>query len=66
MIGGTDADFDELAKNGPLKVLRGNDMYALRAVKLYADGALGSRGAALIAPYSDEPHSHGPAVLQER
>jgi predicted amidohydrolase YtcJ len=34
-------------------------MYALRAVKLYADGALGSRGAALIAPYSDEPKSHG-------
>jgi predicted amidohydrolase YtcJ len=34
-------------------------MYALRAVKLYSDGALGSRGAALIKPYSDEPHSHG-------
>lgn len=58
MIGGTDADFDALAKNGPLKTY-GNDMYALRAVKLYSDGALGSRGAALIKPYSDEPHSHG-------
>jgi hypothetical protein len=34
-------------------------MYALRAVKLYADGALGSRGAALLAPYTDDPHSHG-------
>lgn len=58
MIGGTEADFDALAKNGPLKTY-GNDMYALRAVKLYSDGALGSRGAALIKPYSDEPHSHG-------
>ena len=58
MIGGTDADFDALAKNGPLKTY-GKDMYALRAVKLYSDGALGSRGAALIKPYSDEPHSHG-------
>ncbi|WP_020651887.1 amidohydrolase [Massilia niastensis] len=58
MIGGTDKDFDELAKNGPLKTY-GKDMYALRAVKLYSDGALGSRGAALIQPYSDEPHSHG-------
>jgi predicted amidohydrolase YtcJ len=58
MIGGTQGDFDALAKNGPLKTY-GKDMYALRAVKLYSDGALGSRGAALIKPYSDEPHSHG-------
>lgn len=58
MIGGTEGDFDALAKNGPLKTY-GNDMYALRAVKLYSDGALGSHGAALIKPYSDEPHSHG-------
>lgn len=27
----------------------------VRGVKLYADGALGSRGAALLAPYSDAP-----------
>jgi predicted amidohydrolase YtcJ len=58
MIGGTGPDFDQLAKNGPLPSY-GKDMYALRAVKLYADGALGSRGAALLAPYSDDPHSHG-------
>lgn len=58
MIGGAGADFDTLARNGPLKDY-GNGMYALRAVKLYSDGALGSRGAALIKPYSDEAHSHG-------
>lgn len=58
MIGGTGADFDRLAKNGPL-LDYAHGMYALRAVKLYADGALGSRGAALLAPYSDEPSSHG-------
>jgi predicted amidohydrolase YtcJ len=68
MIGGVGQDFDQLAKNGPLKSY-GRDMYALRAVKLYSDGALGSRGAALIKPYSDEPHSHGllffkPAEMQ--
>ncbi|UUZ46941.1 hypothetical protein LP420_25085 [Massilia sp. B-10] len=52
-------DFDLLSSDGPLKTYAA-DMYALRAVKLYADGALGSRGgAALIAPYSDEPKSHG-------
>lgn len=30
-----------------------------RAVKLYVDGALGSRGAALSAPYSDRPDTDG-------
>ncbi|MFS2022960.1 amidohydrolase [Massilia sp. CT11-137] len=58
MVKGTGADFDRLARNGPLDTY-GHDMYALRAVKLYADGALGSRGAALLAPYTDDPHSHG-------
>jgi hypothetical protein len=31
----------------------------IRAVKLYADGALGSRGAALLADYSDAPGNRG-------
>ncbi|MFQ5607712.1 MAG: amidohydrolase [Candidatus Zixiibacteriota bacterium] len=31
----------------------------VRAVKIYADGALGSRGAALLEPYSDEPEQSG-------
>src|SRR5215472_9482176 len=31
----------------------------IRAFKLFADGALGSRGAALLAPYSDAPDSRG-------
>jgi len=31
----------------------------LRGVKLYADGALGSRGAALLEPYSDDPANVG-------
>ena len=30
-----------------------------RSVKLYADGALGSRGAALLADYADDPGNHG-------
>ena len=33
------------------------------AVKLYADGALGSRGACLLKPYSDEPGNYGIAVI---
>ncbi len=31
----------------------------VRGVKLYADGALGSRGAALVEPYSDDPDNLG-------
>jgi predicted amidohydrolase YtcJ len=31
----------------------------VRAVKLYADGALGSRGAALLEPYFDDPGNSG-------
>ncbi len=33
--------------------------YLLAGVKLYVDGALGSRGAALLAPYSDRPGHSG-------
>jgi predicted amidohydrolase YtcJ len=32
---------------------------SVRAIKLYADGALGSRGAALLAPYADDDASSG-------
>lgn len=33
--------------------------FTLRGMKLYADGALGSRGAALLAPYSDDAGNRG-------
>lgn len=35
-----------------------------RAIKLFADGALGSRGAALFAPYSDAPAIRGTLVTE--
>jgi predicted amidohydrolase YtcJ len=31
----------------------------IRTIKAYLDGALGSRGALLLAPYSDAPTTHG-------
>jgi predicted amidohydrolase YtcJ len=40
-------------------------MIAVRAVKLFADGALGSRGAWLSRPYSDEPGTRGLEVTSE-
>jgi predicted amidohydrolase YtcJ len=54
MIRDVGPDFSELSKNGPL-IGYADDHLTLRAVKLFADGALGSRGAALLAPYSDMP-----------
>ena len=36
-----------------------------RAIKLYADGALGSRGAALLEPYSDDKGNSGLMTLKE-
>jgi predicted amidohydrolase YtcJ len=37
----------------------GAGMLTIRTVKLYADGALGSRGAALLEPYADDPGNTG-------
>ena len=37
----------------------GNDHLDIAAVKLYSDGALGSRGAAMIEPYDDDPENRG-------
>jgi len=58
MILGTDDDFDVISKGGPL-IGYGDDFLTVRAVKLFADGALGSRGAAMLQPYSDDPHNRG-------
>ncbi len=62
MISGVDKFFDEVSANGPGPgplTSWADDKYALRAVKLYSDGALGSRGAALLQPYSDAPQTKG-------
>jgi predicted amidohydrolase YtcJ len=58
MIHNTGADFDTISHDGPL-IGYGDDFLTVRAVKLYADGALGSRGAALLSPYSDDSHNRG-------
>ncbi len=39
------------------------DTITNRAVKLYMDGALGSRGALLIEPYSDRPDTSGLSLM---
>ena len=64
MIRDTGADFRALSKQGPL-IGYAHDTLNIRAVKLFADGALGSRGAALLAPYSDMPTQHGLLFMAE-
>lgn len=58
MIPGTGGMFDEMSQNGPINSYA-NDMLALRSVKISSDGALGSRGAALIEDYHDDPGNRG-------
>jgi predicted amidohydrolase YtcJ len=57
-IGGPGADADKLLAAG--RDYRSCDpRLTVRDIKLYIDGALGSRGAKLAAPYSDAPGSTG-------
>jgi predicted amidohydrolase YtcJ len=51
---GPGAEADRLLREGPIIEAYG-DHLNLRAIKVVSDGALGSRGAALLAPYSDVP-----------
>lgn len=43
-----------------------SDYFNISGIKLYADGALGSRGAALIEPYTDSPQTKGILILKEK
>jgi len=58
MLTPTEETLEYFVKNGIYKT----DYLNVRSIKLYADGALGSRGAALIEPYSDDPENMGLVV----
>ncbi|HVG23704.1 MAG TPA: amidohydrolase [Thermoanaerobaculia bacterium] len=57
MLGDNDQLLRTWFAQGPLNEYGGR--LTVRSVKLYADGALGSRGAALLAPYSDDAGNVG-------
>lgn len=57
-ISGPSPDADQLIARGPATPEFGG-RFAVRDIKVVMDGALGSRGAALLAPYSDDPHTNG-------
>ena len=59
-----DAAHPEALAERTLEPDDGDDYFALIGVKYFADGALGSRGAALSADYSDDPGNRGLFVTQ--
>ncbi|MEO7712537.1 MAG: amidohydrolase family protein [Gemmatimonadaceae bacterium] len=69
MVGDDSAAVTHYLARGPQSGLYDNRLW-IRSFKLYADGALGSRGAALLEPYSDDPNNRGlllsaPAHIQD-
>ncbi|MDB4914878.1 MAG: Amidohydrolase 3 [Gemmatimonadetes bacterium] len=69
MIGDDSAALAHYFARGPQSALYDNRLW-IRTIKLYADGALGSRGAALLEPYNDDAKNNGlllsaPAHIQD-
>lgn len=59
MLSNNEDNISEFLESGILKTDRLN----VRSVKVYADGALGSRGAALKEPYSDHENHFGSMII---
>ena len=58
MVRADDSTLATFFRRGPQSALHGGRLW-VRAIKISADGALGSRGAALLEPYADEPGNSG-------
>ncbi|HLV48840.1 MAG TPA: amidohydrolase [Aliidiomarina sp.] len=63
MFSGSDDKLEQVLEAGAFR--SENDLLQVRGVKLFGDGALGSRGAALLEPYSDDPENTGLLVTPE-
>jgi len=61
MIGGVGPLWQEYQKKGP----EIGEQLTVRSIKLVADGAMGSRGAAFWQPYSDDPGNSGLLILSK-
>jgi predicted amidohydrolase YtcJ len=55
MLSDEPANYAWMEKTGGLQT----DFLSVKGFKVYADGALGSRGACLLAPYHDDPGNRG-------
>jgi hypothetical protein len=63
MIQPDDSSLATFFRRGPQSGLYEGRIW-IRSIKAYADGALGSRGAALLEPYSDDPKTTGLIRIQ--
>ncbi len=64
MIDGRGHTFDHFCERGPLRHDSGR--LDVASVKFFADGALGSRGAALLEDYADDPGNRGLLLHDDR
>ena len=64
MVRLNDEALDHYLARGPQSGLYDGRIW-IRSIKISADGALGSRGAALLEPYSDEPGHSGLVLVPE-
>lgn len=64
MLAASDPNLDAMLEKGQQHLQ--DDRLWVQSVKVYGDGALGSRGAALLAPYADDKHNHGLLVTAEQ
>ena len=55
MLSPTEQNLNEFVEKGAFQ----KERLTVNSIKLYADGALGSRGALLLEPYSDDPGNYG-------
>lgn len=58
MVGDDSSAISHYLARGPQSALYDGRLW-IRSIKLYSDGALGSRGAALLDPYADDPKNSG-------
>ena len=58
VIGGSGEAWNYYLREGP-EIGYGGGLLTVRSVKLFIDGAMGSRGAAMIEEYSDDPGNRG-------
>ncbi len=63
MLHPTDANIAWLRDRGAAEIPFARGRLSARAFKMYADGALGSRGAWLLEPYADDPGNRGLSTL---
>lgn len=64
MLAATDSALPQMLKTGYVR--DDKDFLSIRSVKIYGDGALGSRGAALLAPYQDDHDNQGLLVTSKQ